>query len=164
MKTLFLLRHAKAGPEDAGTPDIRRPLTDQGFHDARVVSEALLQQDLIPEIIVSSDAVRAFTTAFVFVATFEKISGDIILEHSLYESTIKDYLKVLNNIDETFSSCMIVGHNNIISMFASELLKMNHEGLQTSGVVVISSPANKWVEFDTFPCKLILNLYPSLLR
>ena len=163
MKTLFLLRHAKAGNEEPSLPDLRRPLTDQGFHDARLVSEALRQHDLIPEIIVSSDAVRAYTTAFVFVATFEKISGDIVLEHSLYESTVQDYLKVINSIDESFSSCMIVGHNNTISMVVTELLRLNHEGLKTSGVVVITSPAEKWVEFDNHPCKLVLDIDPSQL-
>jgi phosphohistidine phosphatase len=164
MKTLFLLRHAKAAIEEPGVPDLRRSLTDEGFHDARLVSEALRQQDLIPEIIVSSDAVRAYTTAFVFAATFEKISGDIVLEHSLYESTVQDYLKVINGMNESFSSCMIVGHNNTISMVTSEILRTNHEGIKTSGVVVISSPAKKWNEFDTHPCKLILDLDPSLLR
>jgi phosphohistidine phosphatase len=164
MKTLFLLRHAKAANEDPASSDLRRSLTDQGFHDARLVSEALRQQDLIPEIIVSSDAVRAYTTAFVFAAAFEKISGDIVLDHSLYESTIKDYMKVINGIDESFSSCMIVGHNNTISMVTSEILRINHEGMKTSGVVVISSPAKKWIEFHTHSCKLILDLDPASLR
>src|SRR6188768_1973993 len=136
MKTLFLLRHAKAANEDPATPDSRRPLTDQGFLDARSVSEVLLQQNLIPETIISSDAVRAYTTAFVFAATFEKISGDILLEHSLYECEVRDYLKVIREINERFSSCMIVGHNNTISMVVSQLLRINHEGMKTSGVVV----------------------------
>ena len=164
MKTLFLLRHAKAGQEDPGTPDARRPLTDQGFLDARLVSKALLQQDLIPEIIISSDAVRAYTTAFVFAATFEKLSEDILLENSLYESSVKDYLKIISSISDNFSKSMIVGHNNTISMLVSELLKKNHEGLKTSGVVVISSSAKKWIEFDSHPCRLLSELDPSLLR
>jgi len=164
MKTLFLLRHAKAAGEQPPLPDSRRPLTDQGFHDARLVSEALRQQDLIPEKIISSDAVRAYTTAFVFAATFEKISGDIVLENSLYESTVADYKKVITGIDDSLSSCMIVGHNNTISLLAIELLKINIEGMKTSGVMVISSPAKSWAEFDSHPSKLILEIYPSLLR
>jgi phosphohistidine phosphatase len=164
MKTLFLLRHAKASKEDPSMPDIRRPLTDEGFHDARLVSENLIEQDLIPETIISSDAVRAYTTAFVFAAAFEKLSGDILLENSLYECEIRDYMKVISEISEDYSSCMIVGHNNTISMVASQLLKVNHEGMKTSGVVIISSPAKKWIEFDAYPCKLVLDLYPSLLR
>jgi len=164
MKTLFLLRHAKAGNEDPGTPDARRPLTDQGFLDARLVSEELLQQNLIPEIIISSDAVRAYTTAFVFAATFEKLSGDIVLENSLYESEVRDYLKVLSTVSENFSTCMIVGHNNTISLVAIELLKRNIDGMKTSGVMVISSEAKTWTEFNSSACKLILDLSPSQLR
>ena len=164
MKTLFLLRHAKASNEDPATPDSRRPLTDEGFHDARMVSEALRQQQLIPEIIISSDAVRAYTTAFVFAATFEKLSGDILLENALYECGVKEYLDVISTLSEDFSTCMIVGHNNTISMVVSELLKTNYQGMKTAGVVVISSSAKKWNEFDSHPCKLVLDIYPSLLR
>jgi phosphohistidine phosphatase len=164
MKTIYLLRHAKASKEDPSTPDIRRPLTDQGFHDARLVSEALRQQDLIPQTIISSDAVRAYTTAFVFAATFEKLSGDILLENSLYECEVKDYLKVISGISENFSSCMIVGHNNTISMVVEQLLRINYDGMKTAGVVIISSSAKKWIEFDSHQCKLVLELYPSLLQ
>jgi len=164
MKTLFLLRHAKAANEDPATPDSRRPLTDQGFLDARSVSEVLRQQNLIPEIIISSDAVRAYTTAFVFAATFEKLSGDIVLENSLYECEVKDYMKVLSTISENFSTCMIVGHNNTISLAAIELLKRNIEGMETSGVRVISSEAKTWSDFNSANCKLILDLSPSQLR
>ena len=145
-------------------PDIRRPLTDEGFHDARLVSEALRQQDLIPQTIISSDAVRAYTTAFVFAATFEKLSGDILLENSLYECEVRDYMKVISGISDALSSCMIVGHNNTISMVVEKLLRINYDGMKTSGVVVISSEAKKWNEFDAHPRKLQLEIYPSLLR
>jgi len=164
MKTLFLLRHAKAGDEEPPLPDSRRPLTDRGFHDARLVSEALRQQDLIPEKIITSDAVRAYTTAFVFLATFEKISDYIVLENSLYESTVQDYMKVISGIDDSISSCMIVGHNNTISQVAIELLKRNFEGMKTSGVLVFTSDAKTWAEFSASTCKLVLDLSPSQLR
>jgi phosphohistidine phosphatase len=164
MKTLFLLRHAKAAAEEPPLPDSRRPLTDSGFHDARLVSEALRQQGLIPEKIISSDAVRAYTTAFVFLATFEKISDYIVLENSLYESSVQDYMKVISGIDDSISSCMIVGHNNTISMVAIELLKKNIEGMKTCGVLMISSEAETWKEFNNFKCKLELELSPSELR
>lgn len=164
MKTLYLLRHAKAAAEDPAIADIRRPLTDQGFHDARVVSELLRQQNLVPEKIISSDAVRAYTTAFVFAATFEKISGDIELEGKLYECTVQQFINVIGSISDTFSSCMIVGHNNTISMAANELMEKNLPGLNTCGMYVIASEAMSWSEFDSFPKKILLQLDPETLR
>ena len=163
MKTLFLLRHAKATREDPSISDIKRPLTEEGFRDARLVSEALRQQNLIPEKIISSTAVRAYTTAFIFAAAFEKISSDIELLDSLYECTEQDYLDAIHGLDDSLSSCLITGHNNTISMVVSKLLAKNSEGLETSGIVVLSSRANSWSEFDEVPCKLLVRLHPALL-
>jgi phosphohistidine phosphatase len=164
MKTLFLLRHAKAIKEDPSIPDLKRSLTEEGFAEARLVSEALRQQNLIPDKIISSSAVRAYTTAFIFAAAFEKISSDIELFESLYECTEQDYLDAIHGIDDSLSSCLITGHNNTISMVASRLLGKNSEGLETSGVVVFLSNARSWTEFDTQPCKLIATLNPAMCR
>ena len=163
MKTLFLLRHAKASKEDPGLPDIKRPLTERGFSDGRLVSEVLRQQDLVPEKIISSSAVRAYTTAYLFAATFEKLTSDIELNGSLYEGEPEDYLDVIHGIDNSFSSCMIAGHNNTITDVAAQLLHVNLESMKTCGVVVITSEAERWEDFNKSNCTLKLNLYPSLI-
>ena len=164
MKTLFLLRHAKASKDDPALPDLKRPLSERGFSDARVVSEALRQQDLIPEKIISSNAVRAYTTAFVFAATFEKVSGDIELTETLYDCTEKEYLEAIAGISNEFSSCMIAGHNDTISQVADTLTGKNLEAMNTCSVIVIRSEADTWAEFDSSPCKLLMRLDPSDLR
>ena len=164
MKTLFLLRHAKASSDDPGLPDIERPLSDQGFSDARMMSETLRLQDLIPEKIISSNAVRAYTTAFIFAAAFEKMNHDIDRKNSLYDCSEKDYFDAITGIDEAFSSCMITGHNDTITQVAELLLKKAVEPMKTCGLVIISSESKTWSGFSASPCKLVLNLYPSLLK
>ena len=122
------------------------------------------QHLLIPEKIISSKAVRASTTAFIFAAAFEKDTLDIELNDSLYNSSVRDYLKVISSISDSFSSCLIAGHNDTITGVASQLLEKNMDAMKTCGVVIISSETNSWNRFDSSPCKLQLSLYPSLLK
>jgi phosphohistidine phosphatase len=164
MKTLFLLRHAKASNDDPTLADIDRPLSERGFSDARIMSETLRQQDLVPEKIISSNAVRAYTTAFIFAATFEKTDHDIDRKISLYDCSEQDYFDAISVIDEIFSSCMITGHNETITQVAELLLKKTIEPLKTCGLVIISSESKTWSGFSASPCKLVLSLYPSLLK
>lgn len=164
MKTLFLLRHAKASKDDPSLPDIKRPLTERGFGDARLVSEMLRHQELIPEKIVSSTAVRACTTAYLFAATFEKVENEIELLPSLYNTGEEEYLEVISAFDDSYSSCMLAGHNDTITETAERLLGKTIEPMKTCGVIIISSEAKTWKEFVSSECKLVLNLYPSLLK
>ena len=59
MKTLLLLRHAKSSWKDADLDDHDRPLNKRGKRDAPRMSQLIVQQDLVPELILSSTAKRA---------------------------------------------------------------------------------------------------------
>ena len=62
MKTLLILRHGKAAPEEAGT-DRDRPLTGDGKRAADAVGRELRDDGLVPDCILSSSATRARDTA-----------------------------------------------------------------------------------------------------
>jgi phosphohistidine phosphatase len=63
MKTLFLIRHAKSSWDDTALPDKDRPLDDRGKRDAPKVGKRLAKRDVKPDLILSSPARRALTTA-----------------------------------------------------------------------------------------------------
>ncbi|MEO8088574.1 MAG: histidine phosphatase family protein [Bacteroidota bacterium] len=164
MKMLFLLRHAKASKEDPTLPDILRPLTDRGFSDAKLVSEKLKLNNMVPQKIISSNAVRAYTTAGIFAETFKIPGSEVERLSALYECNEEDYLDAIYGIDDAVSSCMITGHNNTISFLAQRLLQKNIEAMKTCGLLIIASETTEWKSFDSFPCSLQLDLYPSLLK
>jgi len=164
MKVLFLLRHAKASKEDPALPDILRPLTDGGVLDALKVSEKLKLNKLVPEKIVSSNAVRAYTTAGIFAQTFKIPVNEIERFRSLYDCEVQDYLDVIYGIKDSLASCMIAGHNNTITDLAEKLLQKNIEEMKTCGLLIIASETTEWKSFDSFPCTLQLELHPSLLK
>jgi phosphohistidine phosphatase len=63
MKTLFLIRHAKSSRDDPALPEKERPLNDRGMRDAPRMGERLVTQDVKPDLILSSPALRALATA-----------------------------------------------------------------------------------------------------
>jgi len=63
MKTLLVLRHAKSSWDDSALDDHERPLNQRGRRDAPRMGKLMREYGLIPDVVISSDAVRARLTA-----------------------------------------------------------------------------------------------------
>ena len=64
MPTLMVMRHAKSDWDAEYAGDINRPLNDRGIRSARSDGTSLGQSAaMVPELVISSPAVRARTTA-----------------------------------------------------------------------------------------------------
>src|SRR5919197_6115832 len=110
MKTLLILRHAKAVPKVPNLSDYDRPLDDLEKDDTLRMGKLIKDKDIIPSFIISSTALRAKTTAEL-VAKGCGYKGDIVLNQSLYEAKPKDYLAILGTVSDKYGSVLIVGHN-----------------------------------------------------
>jgi phosphohistidine phosphatase len=71
MKTLILVRHAKSSRDAPAMPDKDRPLNDRGKRDAPNMGERLAKRDVKPDLILSSPAMRALTTAEIIAKKLE---------------------------------------------------------------------------------------------
>ena len=71
MIRLVLVRHAKSDWGDPSLDDHDRPLNDRGIRDAPRMARKLAETDFRPEVILSSTALRARTTAEAFAAEFD---------------------------------------------------------------------------------------------
>jgi phosphohistidine phosphatase len=110
MKTLLILRHAKAISKDPNLSDHDRPLDKLGEDDALHLGKLMKDKNIIPSSIIRSTALRAKATAEL-VAKGCSYQGDIVLNHSLYEAKPKYYLSILETLSHRCSSVLIVGHN-----------------------------------------------------
>ena len=63
MKRIFLLRHGKSDWNAPYSTDHERPLKGRGVRAARTIGRFLAETDEEPDVIVSSSAVRALSTA-----------------------------------------------------------------------------------------------------
>jgi phosphohistidine phosphatase len=116
MKSLIVLRHGKA--ESPGSvADFDRSLAGRGTREAVRVGEVLVERDLMPDLIVTSTANRAATTAHL-VAEGCNYSGEIVASDKLYLPTQSNILTTVRDIPEQHSRVVIVGHNPGFGMFA----------------------------------------------
>jgi phosphohistidine phosphatase len=110
MKTLFLLRHAKAENGSTGSPDFDRALNDRGRKEAQAVGAFIRKQNLVLDLILSSTAKRARETTELILAS-ANLSVDVGYDQRIYEAGPLRLLEVLSEIEEDHSSVLLVGHN-----------------------------------------------------
>jgi phosphohistidine phosphatase len=121
MKTLFLVRHAKSSRDDPALPDRERPLNDRGLRDAPRMGKRLAKRDVKPDLIVSSPALRALTTAQLIADEIGYACKRIVADDRLYASSPRDLLSVIRALDKKLERVMLFGHNPEFTDLAHEL-------------------------------------------
>jgi phosphohistidine phosphatase len=92
MKTLLVLRHAKSSWKNANLADFDRPLNKRGKRDAPRMGELLRREGIVPDLIISSSAERALTTAEA-VALACGYDLEIQTTRQLYHAWPDDYIE-----------------------------------------------------------------------
>jgi phosphohistidine phosphatase len=142
MKTLLVLRHAKSSWNDPALDDHERPLNKRGRRDAPRMGELVREYGLIPDIVISSDAVRARLTA-VAVAEAARYAGAIVLDPHLYMASPADILSLLRTVREKAETVMIVGHNPGLEELVAQLTG-ERQDLPTAALAQIVLPIDQW--------------------
>jgi len=149
MKNLLLLRHAKSSWKDDSLNDHERPLKKRGRKDAKRIAKEILENDLIPDIILSSSAVRARETVEVMI---ENLDSDIetIFSRELYMAEPEEFFEILSTMLNLHQTIMIVGHNPGLEAFL-QILGGEIEALPTAGLAHLVLPIDDWcdISFET---------------
>lgn len=109
-KELLLLRHGKSDWA-TNTTDFYRPLKNRGKRQVRSMGIWLAEKNLVPDIIISSPAVRALKSAEKIGKTMGLDPSIIYTEQRIYEAQLCDLLQVLSEITDTLQRILLVGHN-----------------------------------------------------
>lgn len=109
--TLILMRHAKSGWPDDGRPDFDRPLAPRGEKDAPRMGKWLRRHGLVPDLVVSSPALRARETARRVADKLRIPAMRIVFDERLYEATLRRLRDVITTHGADSSMLLLVGHN-----------------------------------------------------
>ena len=120
MKTLYLVRHAKAVREEESLSDYERPLRNKGMRSIHGVIKKLKEKNTQPDILYSSHAMRAIQTATLIFRGLELPQEAFSLCPSLFEGPLSDYVSVMRSIPEKCRSAMIIGHNPAITRWTAK--------------------------------------------
>ena len=146
MKTLLLMRHAKSSWKQTDLPDIDRPLNPRGERDAPAMGGLLKDNELIPDLILSSPAARARRTAEL-VANMSHYEHEIVFVDKLYMAEPPDILGALNLLPDEITRVLLVAHNPGLEE-ALQLLTGEVESLPTAAIASISLPIEHWSELN----------------
>lgn len=158
MKTLYLIRHAKSDWNNSLLRDIERPLNNRGYADANVMGARLKTPDLI----ISSPAVRALSTALIFARHVKYNANNISIKQELYETSVKEYLSVIKHFPDTAETAFLFAHNPTISDTAEALTKAGIPNeMPTCGIAGISFNSDSWSSIKQKSGELLLFDYPK---
>jgi len=121
MKTLLLIRHAKSSRDDIALPDKDRPLDDRGKRDAPKMGERLAKRDVKPDLILSSPARRALTTAQIIARKLDYKLKDIVVDVRLYAAAVDDLLDVIYGLQDKLERVALFRHNPELTALAHRL-------------------------------------------
>jgi phosphohistidine phosphatase len=109
MKTLYLLRHAKA--EDAAGSDFNRGLSEKGEKDAVRMGRALKKRGVNPDVVYCSSAPRARRTIEIMLALMGVELGKVYFDEALYLAAPDTLAELVVGLDDGYTSALICAHN-----------------------------------------------------
>lgn len=158
MKTLLVLRHAKSSWKNTDLEDHDRPLNKRGKKAAPQMGKLVRKEDLVPDLILSSTALRAKTTAEL-VAEHSKYKGEILFDRRLYLADPTGIVETLQAIDtEPAGRVMIVGHNPGHEELVRSLTGQD-ERIPTAALAHIQLPIENWKELEVSMEGALVNLW-----
>ncbi|MEO8494953.1 MAG: histidine phosphatase family protein [Planctomycetota bacterium] len=144
MKTLLLLRHAKSSWNDPGMTDHDRPLNERGKQDAPRIGQLLSDQGLQPDLILSSTAKRARSTAKRIVDGGGFSCSPQLLD-TLYLASADTYIEVLRRQPIECARILVVGHNPGLEELVT-VLTGRSLALPTAALVQVEFDIDTWFE------------------
>ncbi|RBL93406.1 SixA phosphatase family protein [Chitinophaga flava] len=161
MKTLLLIRHAKSSWNNPDMDDFDRPLNKRGKQNAPEMAQRLITRGMVPELIITSPAKRARTTAKIMAEEWHYPKQAILLEEELYLCYASTFLKVITRIDDDFNAVAIFAHNPGITDFANYLTEeIRIDNVPTTGIFAIQADTDSWKDFDMAAKKFLFFDYP----
>ena len=157
MKTLLILRHAKSSWKDPSLDDHERPLNKRGQRDAPRMGHLLHQESLSPDLILSSTANRARTTAET-VAGCCAYENEIQYLRDLYLADAEIWVERLREVSDEAQRVLIVGHNPGLEVLLASLTDED-ESLPTAALAQVDLPVEQWTQLNLHSSGRLVKLW-----
>jgi len=147
-----------------GQKDIERPLNAIGLQNASRMGMKLKEEEHSFDIILTSPAERAMTTATLIAEQVGYDPARIHVNDDIYDASVRTLLQTVNNFKNEWTSVLLVGHNPSISYLAEYISDGEVGSMATCGLVHLTFDTDNWMEvsegngiFDSY-------VYPDLLN
>jgi len=161
MKQLHIARHGKSSWDYEDISDIDRPLSDRGINNSYMMAKRLLDKEVIPDLLISSPATRALSTAVIFMRAMNLPSGILQISEDIYTGYVDDLMKIILSLDNKYSNVMLFGHNPAFTALANRLLTVSVDNIPTAGIVSMSFEINSWSDIEEAVTEIEIFDYPK---
>ncbi|MGD8568109.1 MAG: histidine phosphatase family protein [Gammaproteobacteria bacterium] len=131
-RELLIVRHGKSDWTPGPATDFDRPLNERGEQDAPRIGQWLVSQNITPDLIISSPALRALQTTTAIAQQLQLPEHSIIHDRRLYLASVATLLEVIAEIRDQYQRVMLVGHNpgleGLVTRFCADPLSYTHSG------------------------------------
>lgn len=164
MKSILLMRHGKSDWSGEKVQDYDRPLKIRGKTDSTNSGEFLKEISFIPDIIISSPALRASQTAE-SVSKGVGYKGEILWKKEIYFGGVTEIEKIILGISEDHKSLMLIGHNPSLQDLLSELTGIPQISLRFSSAAMafLEADIDSWKNLRKNCCILRWLVAPKIL-
>jgi phosphohistidine phosphatase len=143
MRSLILFRHGKSDWDAGYGADHDRPLADRGRRAARCMGRLLARLDQVPDVAVSSSALRARDTLHL-AAGAGRWRCEIRIDEQLYESSADAMLAWLSTVADNPGNLLLTGHEPTWSTFAGRLVGDAILRVSTGAMLRIDFEIERW--------------------
>ena len=163
MKSLICFRHGKSDWSADYESDHNRPISKRGIEASVRMGKHLSRIRQQPELVISSTALRARSTAEIAMQS-GKWGSKLILDQKIYEATIQTLFSIIKRQNDRYTNICIVGHEPSLSGLIERCDDFRMLKFPTAAMARIDFDSIKWNEIDYEHCNKIWIKKPKTLN
>ena len=152
MKTIILFRHSESEYKSINSIDHDRHLTNDGIEIAKKMGLYLSNIKNIPDLVISSTALRAKATAEA--ANNEAWNSKLKLNPKIYKGDINTLIKLVANENDIVNTICLVGHEPYLSSFVCKVTNRSYINFPIASMAKINFETGSWIDIDFYNAEL----------
>lgn len=162
MKTVFFVRHAKSSWKHLGLSDHDRPLNKRGIRDAPVMANVLKARASRPDLLLSSTAKRALSTATYFREELGMTEEQLTLSPQLYHAWPETIQSILQALPEEVNSVAVFAHNPGLTILANAMPGPQIDNVPTTAIIHSQCEIEEWKDWTLANSNRLAFWYPKM--
>lgn len=162
MTTLLVMRHAKSDWGSGVSSDLERPLAPRGIAAAERMGGFLTRVGAVPDLVLSSPAVRARTTAELAAEAGGWTSGLEIVD-AFYGGDWSDVAEAVRGLADEVGTILVAGHEPSWSDLVSVLIGGGRVAMPTAAVACLDVDGG-WAALRPDCAELRWHVTPKIVK
>lgn len=152
-RTMYVLRHTKSSWDDDTLSDYDRPLAPRGLRDGKRLAAYIAREGPRPDVVLCSSARRAQET----LAQIAHSLGTPVVRmlDELYGADVADVISLVHQLDNAYTSVLVIGHNPCIAELAQV-----REKFPTGALATLRWDADAWEDLRPGEAEVVSVVIP----